>query len=275
MEYRIDNTFEIPAQEEWDRYLSSPLFEEMLIDKDQFPVALDFISKMTFGQSIRNYIRQHNNKVGTLAVSYVLCRHYFDQHIPDDPWYISPGKDGQSIQYMPEFQPKDWLKRYWFSYFAEVMYFKIFSIRDSLVGFINEYYQMECTQDSHLVGSVSKKLKSRRKDIVDFLSDFLEDPIYKEAQKYRTEIVHGATPMDVSSGVSLKRNVDTQITEIAEDGAVIEKQVKAAFQLSWGIGDYTGTKTIMDNLESVSTLMGRNIKCICEMVAEDTFSVKI
>lgn len=275
MEYRIDNTFEIPTQEEWDKYLGSPLFKDMIIDGEQFPVAQDFVSMSMFDQSIRNYIRQHNNKVGTLVVSYVLCRHYFDQNIPDDPWYISPGEDGQSIQYMPEFEPKDWLKRYWFSYFAEVMYFKIFSIRDSLMGFINEYYQMECAQDSHFVGSVSRKLKSRRKDIVDFLLSFLKDPIYKDAQKYRTEIVHGTTPMDVSSGVSLKRNIDTQIMDIAEDGAVAKKKVRARLQLSFGIGEYTRTKTIMDNLESVSMLMGRNIKRICKMVAEDTFSVRL
>lgn len=136
MDYRIDNTFELLSQEEWDKHLESPLFEGMVIDPSIFPVAQDHVSQMVYNLGFRYSIRQHNNKVGTLKVSYALCRHYFDKGIPDNPWYISPGKAGQSVQYMPEFQAEDWMKRYWFAYFSETVYFKLFSIWDSIVGLI-------------------------------------------------------------------------------------------------------------------------------------------
>lgn len=274
MGYRIENTFGVPTQDEWDKYLDAPLFKDLLIDEGQFTVAQDIVSEMVFDQSIRNYIRQHNNKVGTLRVSYVLCRHYFDQNIPDDPWFASPGKDGQSIQYMPKFQPEDWLKRYWFSYFSEAMYYKIFSIWDSVIGFINEYYQMEHEEDLRFRGKVMKTLKARRKDIAEFLSEILEDPIYKEANKYRTRIVHGTTPNDVSSGVSIKRNIDTEIIDRVSNGAFEKKKVKASFQLSYGVGKYTKTKEIMDNLEAFCEFSGRKIRYIMGMISKDSFSVR-
>ena len=42
-------------------------------------------------------VEEHNNKVGLLVISYTLCKHYYDQGIPDEPWYISPGKMGNQF----------------------------------------------------------------------------------------------------------------------------------------------------------------------------------
>lgn len=260
MEHRIDNTFEHPTQEEWDEYLGSTLFENMIIDLETFSVTQDFISQMVFNQGVGNYIRQHNNKVGTLNVSYALCRHYFDKGIPDDPWYISPGKEGQTIQYMPKFQSKDWMFRYWFSYFSEAVYFKLFSIWDSVVGLINEYYQMDHVEDLRFKTNVMKSLKSQHNDIAEFMAGILQETIYKNANMYRTKIVHGATPNDISSGVNIKRNTEAEVIDrnedgtlkMTDDGRVIMKKVKASIQISDGVGDYTGTKIIMDNIEKFS-----------------------
>ena len=144
----------------------------MFIDPNQFQIEDNFWS-------------QHNNKVGTLNVSYTLCRHYYDKGIPDDPWYISPGRDGQSIE-----------------------------------------------------------------------------DIYKEANLYRTKIVHGATPNDVSSGVSILRNVETEVTDINEDGDIVTKKTKVKFQFSDSFEEYIDTKTIMDNIDNFSIFAGNKIDSI-------------
>ena len=57
-------------------------------------------------------IREHNNKVGNLIMTYTLAYHYFSAGIPDDRWYQSPGKKGQSVQYMPDFSEEHWGAEY-------------------------------------------------------------------------------------------------------------------------------------------------------------------
>ncbi|MGB4469330.1 MAG: Cthe_2314 family HEPN domain-containing protein [Tepidanaerobacteraceae bacterium] len=274
VEYRIDNTFELLSQEEWDKYLDSYLFKNMYIDPDSFSVAEDFMSKIVFDNHIKNYIRQHNNKVGTLNVSYALCRHYFDKGIPDDPWFISPGEHGESIQYMPKFKPKDWLVRYWFSYFSEAVYFKLFSIWDSVVGLLNEFYQMGHEEDLRFRSEVMKTLKSQRNDIYQYMIDILNEPLYKEANMYRTRIIHGTTPNDVSSGLRIKRNVDTEVYDFDNDGKITKKKVKASLQITDSVGEYTNTRTIMDNIEKFSIFSGEKISKIIDMIKTDTFHIK-
>lgn len=274
VEYRIDNTFELLSQEEWDKYLDSHLFKKMYIDPNSFSVAQDFMSEIVFERQIRNYIRQHNNKVGTLNVSYALCRHYFDKGIPDDPWFISPGEHGESIQYMPKFKPKDWLVRYWFSYFSEAVYFKLFSIWDSVVGLLNEFYQMGHEEDLRFRSEVMKTLKSQRNDIYQYMIDILNEPLYKEANMYRTRIIHGTTPNDVSSGLRIKRNVDTEVYDFDNDGKITKKKVKASLQITDSVGEYTNTRTIMDNIEKFSIFSGEKISKIIDMIKTDTFHIK-
>ena len=274
VEYRIDNTFELLSQEEWDKYLDSHLFKKMYIDPNSFSVAQDFMSEIVFERQIRNYIRQHNNKVGTLNVSYALCRHYFDKGIPDDPWFISPGEHGESIQYMPKFKPKDWLVRYWFSYFSEAVYFKLFSIWDSVVGLLNEFYQMGHEEDLRFRSEVMKTLKSQRNDIYQYMIDILNEPLYKEANMYRTRIIHGTTPNDVSSGLRIKRNVDTEVYDFDNDGKITKKKVKASLQITDSVGEYTNTRTIMDNIEKFSIFSGEKISKIVDMIKTDTFHIK-
>jgi len=274
VEYRIDNTFELLSQEEWDKYLDSHLFKKMYIDPNSFSVAQDFMSEIVFERQIRNYIRQHNNKVGTLNVSYALCRHYFDKGIPDDPWFISPGEHGESVQYMPKFKPKDWLIRYWFSYFSEAVYFKLFSIWDSVVGLLNEFYQMGHEEDIRFRSKVMKTLKSQRNDIYQYMENILKEPIYKEANMYRTRIIHGTTPNDVSSGLRINRNIETEVYDFNNDGKITKKKVKASIQITDSLGEYTNTRTIMENIEKFSIFSGERISIIVDMIKTDTFHIK-
>lgn len=275
MEYRIDNTFEVPSQEEWDENLVSEYFIGMRIDVAGFKVAQDLISQFFFKENICNHVRQHNNKVGTLAVTYVLCRHYFDKGIPDDPWYISPGKNGETVQYMPNFKPEDWLTRYWFSYFSEVMYLKIFSIWDSIMSLINDYYQMAHEQDLGFRKRVMNSLKSQRQDIYDLLLEVWQMDDYKEANRYRTQMVHGFTPMDVSSGITIMRNVETEIFGGIKDGKIVRKKVNSPLQISLGIGDYTTSETIMKNIDKVCKLTGEKITEIIALLQMDEFGARL
>ena len=283
VEYRIDNTFEAPTKEEWEKYLGgSSLFNNMLINSDGFKVAEDIMTELLFNQGIREYIRVHNNKVGVLNISYVLSRHYFDKGIPDDQWYISPGKKGSSIEYMPNFQEADWLVHYWFSYHCEAVYYKLFSIWDSVVGFINEYYQMGYKDDYRFRINVMKELKKNRSDIENLMKSILEEKIYKDANMYRTNIVHGTPPSEVSGFIRLERDVDSEAPDRDENGKiktdkkgiVMMKKVKNKMCISGCAGEYTKAKTIMDNIDEFCLFTGEKIEQIMTLIKEDQFYLK-
>ena len=283
MEYRIDNTFEAPTKEEWEKYLcSSQLFNNMYIDLNGFNVAEDVMTKLLFNQGICEHIRVHNNKVGVLNISYVLSRHYFDKGIPDDQWYISPGKNGSSIEYMPNFQEIDWLVHYWFSYHCEAVYYKLFSIWDSVVSFINEYYQMGYKEDSRFRKDVLKELKKNRSDIANLMKDILDEKVYKDANMYRTNIVHGTPPSEISGLIRIERDADCEVPDRDENGKVktdkkgivMMKKGKSKMCISGCTGEYTNTKMIMNNIDEFCLFTGEKIVQIMSMIKEDQFFLK-
>lgn len=89
-----------------------------MIDKRVFA---KFSDRIMMYPILMEEIDELNNKVGSVKVSYALCRHYYDKGIPDKPYYISPGKDGQSVQYFPNFKNKHWMRLYWFNHFADMV----------------------------------------------------------------------------------------------------------------------------------------------------------
>lgn len=87
----------------------------MMIDSSIIKCSDDMNSKMVFTK-ILSVIQAHNNKVESIKISYALARHYFDKGIPDDEWFVSPGINGSSVQYMPHFNDEHYLIRYWYCF---------------------------------------------------------------------------------------------------------------------------------------------------------------
>ncbi len=129
MKVDFENSFELLSQEEWNQYLSEEKIDSIMVDKGVFA---KFSDKIMMYPILMEEIDELNNKVGSIKVSYALCRHYYDKGIPDKPYYISPGKDGQSVQYFPNFKNEHWMRLYWFNHFADAAYMKLFSVWDTL-----------------------------------------------------------------------------------------------------------------------------------------------
>jgi hypothetical protein len=136
-------------------------------------------------------------------------------------------------------------------------------------------------EDLRFKSNVMASLKSRRNDIKDFMLNVLKEQIYLDANMYRTKIVHGATPTDVSSGINVNKNTEAEIIDrnedgtlkLTDDGKAIMKKVKAAVQFSFGVGEYTTTKTLMCNIDTFSDFSGQKIKQIVDMMKVDKFKV--
>ncbi len=281
MESRIYDAFEIPPESEWDKHLESELFKKMSIDSNQFDIGDYDLDEFAFEGGVKSCINQHNEKVGTLIVSYILCRHYYDKGIPDDPWYESPGKDGQSIEYMPNFTSQDLLVRYWFSYFYEYVYFKIFSIWDSIYVFINDYYQMGHEQKSGFNRKVTESLKEHRSDICDLFTNISKEYLYKEANKYRNRIIHGTSLNGVTSGFQMKKNYKGKMPVMNKEGQyeINEGKIKmeernVTFKLSDNLGEYIKCETIMNNIDQFCIFTGDKIEEVINLIKKDKYKIR-
>ena len=111
MNVRIEESFELLSQQEWDDFLAVNYFDNMIIDGSKFGIIDDFIGSIG-KPKLPEIIQQHNNKIGDCKITYCFCRHYYDRGIPDDPWYSSPGENGESIQYFPYFKKEHWMRKY-------------------------------------------------------------------------------------------------------------------------------------------------------------------
>lgn len=127
MTVEFESSFELLTQEEWNQYLGEEKIDSIMIDKSIFD---KFSDRIMMHPILMEEISALNNKVGSIKVSYALCRHYYDKGIPDNPYYISPGKEGQSVQYFPNFESEHWMRLYWFNHFADAAYMKLFSVWD-------------------------------------------------------------------------------------------------------------------------------------------------
>ena len=46
-------------------------------------------------------VTEYNGRVFSLTNNYVLAKKYLERGIPDDPYYQTPGKNGEGISYFP------------------------------------------------------------------------------------------------------------------------------------------------------------------------------
>lgn len=274
-EIRIEGSFELLTQTEWDKYLGVSLFDEMRIDMSRLGGQESF--PRFPHPKLTEMIKEHNNKVGSLIITYALCRHYFDKGIPDDPWYISPGNEGQSIQYMPLFKNEHWMRRYWFNFFSDTFYLKISSVWDSIIEILNHFYGLDYPSDLRLRSQVLKWLKQNSRDIVSVFNEIMSDQRYIDAQAYRILAAHGTSPSTVTDTIQSHRDEWVEIVDIDSDGTLrldennrpIMKRVKAKTVVSFAVGEYTNVATIMKNMEDYSSFSGQKIQELVTLMAKE------
>jgi len=266
MAVRIEDSFELLTQQEWDDYLGTHLFDNLVIHNQQFSISSDFFAILSLLR-LDEMLQEHNNKVGSLNVTYALCRHYFDKGIPDDPWYISPGNKGQSIQYFPLFQEEHWMRKTWFNFFSDAYYLKISSLWDSVLEIINHYFELNIKSDLRLRDYVLKWLKDNRNDIYLVFYNIMADPVYESARQYRTAAVHGTSASSVQNTVKINKEV-TEITDVDEKGQSTKRNARTTKSLSIGVGDYVNVKTIMKNMEEYAIFTGNKIQEIISLLSK-------
>lgn len=263
-EVEINGSFELLTEEEWNRYLGTTLFDKIKIDLNKFESYKD---RLFLYPLLEQSIKAQNNKVESMMITYALCRHYFDKGIPDDPWYKSPGDDGESIQYMPNFKEEHWMRRYWFNHFAESMYLKLFSIWDSITELLDIFYELHVEHNTGFKFKVIKRLKQNKPDVVNFLeNNVFKAPLYIQASNFRNNFTHGIAPSEISNEFILKKDELVDIKKWDADGKTIITEKKKATVLSCRAGDYTNVKTVKDNIEDFAVFSGDKITDLINLI---------
>lgn len=223
-----------PTPSNWDE-----IYEEKKIswDKIQLKQKNQTFSLFDFqGIELSYWIKEFNNRVFDLVCSYVMMLNYFRLGIPDEEWYISPGKDGQSVQYFPHFEEKHYSYLYWFGFYMDGFYTKYFSTLDTIYHLINVKYGFEVKDSLGFKRKISDKLKAEDKELFNFLESIREDEVYKRVSDFRNNITHNYRPNQIDSGINTKK----------ENGKIT---------ISMTVGNYTTTNSFVDNInESIDLL---------------------
>ena len=246
----IDEGFELLSKDEWKIFLGVTYFDSLRINSNDILDDIEPIKRLSL-MGIEDIILEHNNKVGHVKISYALCRHYYDKGIPDDPWYLSPGRNEESIEYFPLFEDNDHIALYWFSYFADSVYLKIFSVFDSLLEIVNIYYNYDFKSNLQLKNNLYKKLKTEHNNVFEILYKFEKDSKVKASRDLRNSASHHASNGSVKNTVLREKTKDVC-------GNISTTKITAR------VGDYTPAKTILENVEICANNLGLTIQNVIQ-----------
>jgi hypothetical protein len=184
------------------------------------------------------WINEFNDRAFALANNYVMLRSYYDQGIPDDPYYESPGPKGESVRYFPLFtDEKHYVLHFWFGFYTESFYTRYSAIIDTVYHIINAKYKFGISPGTGFIKKVLNKLKTVDEELYVYLNDLQNNQVFKKFKKLRNDIAHNFSPSQVSSGIKREQK---------EDGSLV---------ISLGIGDYTTTKEFVDNIDESIDLL--------------------
>ena len=95
---------DFPSQKDWERIYQQSLCSSFNAQLDPLLKSLklgDGINNLARSIELRELVWQLHYREVDVSKSYVLLCYYFEQGIPDDEWYKSPGENESSIQYYP------------------------------------------------------------------------------------------------------------------------------------------------------------------------------
>jgi len=168
-----------------------------------------------------------HNKWNDVIKSYVMMMFYYNKGIPDDPYFISPGRNGNTADYFPNFKPEHHARKDAFDFYTDVFFFKVFSAFDCIWQTLNVYLDCGLKSKKVTFGRVCRKIKNSYPDVELFIRKLFKDTRYRNGIILRDSIVHRLPTGAQGSGISHKGDAtlfsiseymtSDQTVEIAKD----------------------------------------------------------
>ncbi|GEM_PF-1915132 len=178
------------------------------------------------------------SRISDVRFSFWLLEYYYRQGIPDEEWWISPGRAGSSIEYFPHFNDNDYATKQLFDYFTDCFYLHLFATWDAIGQWLNSLFNLELGIDEVHFLKVVKKLKQKNHDLYSALMSIISDRSFEEATALRYTIVYRLHPGLVGSGF-MWENEST---------------------LTIGVGEYTPSHHVRDNAFASMTLLQKTLE---------------
>lgn len=167
---------------------------------------------------------------------------YYQKGIPDQRWFIQPGRDGKSIEYYPDFQERHFHIKGWFDFYSDILYFKLFSSWDTVGHVLNAKYDLKI-KEVHFT-NVINALKSKDQTLHTTLLELTRTDSYKKGRKIRNDVTHNYAPNIAGTAVFKPESNPIGITHV------------------FGLKNYTTSDEIVANAQELFELFAKTIKAM-------------
>jgi Cthe_2314-like HEPN len=238
--------FEFPTKDEWRQLESSYPFKQLWISEDDFQYTNNpdgSIENFFAGSEIRTWAVHLQNRLIQVRWSYVLSMFHFNKGIPDERWFISPGKKGQSIEYYPNFEEADHFVKAQFDYYVDVFYYKLFSAWDTLGHLLNVTYELEIERADFY--KAVRKLKVIRPVLYSKFKKIMDSADFKKMREFRHNITHN----------HLLGHIGSSVRKVSKN------------HITFGGGSYTPSAQVKENMAKSLDLLVETLEAIKEQSA--------
>jgi hypothetical protein len=199
-------TNEFPSADEWQAiYLASPFPSILKLARGSYsPTRPPDTNIEAFAQQVslsRLEVELHN-RVVDVARSYVFMEYFHSQGIPDQRWYISPGRSGQSVEYFPDFQAHDFTIKSWFDFYGDTFYQKAFAAWAIVGHILNDMFSLGLKRKEIDFEPAVNRLAGENDALAIALTSVLQDSAFKQARQLRNDISHNEAPASVGMTIS-------------------------------------------------------------------------
>jgi HEPN superfamily protein len=212
----IVDPLEFPAPKEWRQIYEASCFNRLLSVVDKCRVSgtattdWNGLMKAVECRSLLHELRQRLADVGRC---YVFMMLYYQKGIPDDPWAVSPGANGESIQFYPRFEDRHFPIKAWFDFYSDTLYYKLFSAWD-VVGHIIDVTCDLTVKNVDFDKAVAALGKSKKAEVLhDNLAKIRDSEHFKQAKDIRNNITHNYLPNTTGLVVERTANRSSIITK--------------------------------------------------------------
>lgn len=216
---------ELPSQSEWIELMRAYPYDQVQVAECDFRYFLNPPGSMecfTASHQIFTWTVHLQNRISQTRWSHGLMSYFYNKGIPDDEWFLSPGRQGQSIEFLPHFSKRDHSVKMMFDYYADIFYYKLFSCWDNVGHLLNLQYDLELNRpDFH---KAIDKLQQANNPLWLRLQPIRDSSDFQLMKELRHDVTHNELPGHIGSGI---------------------KKYPDGF--SFGGGDYTPSKAIRDN----------------------------
>ena len=207
-----------PTNEDMKKYYANFPFSGFEIQDSDFAIkqldGIKGLKQLAILKELSAWKMALKNKWNDVAKAFALMMFYYDKGIPDEPYSISPGRKGQSVEYFPHLDNEHFAIKDGFDFYADIYFFKVFSAIDGIWQILNVYFNLGLTVKAVRFSNVCSKLEKIDEQTEASLKKTFEDERYKKGKDLRDSITH-RLPVG-SQGTGIRRKGKSTIFSISE-----------------------------------------------------------